>query len=230
MIQTGNGWWITDDDAGSTDPQLFTAEHIGVARAQIERVLPFVRRARDGVAIQAGGRCGLWPVILAEHFAQVVTLEPDPDNYRCLCANIAPHLNVRAHQRALGPSTRRQRLMRGASGGLHYLAPAATDEGVEVDVITVDSLRLEQVAALFLDVEGYEREVLVGAGRTLERDRPVVVVEENALLDRYGRKRGDVAFLLEAFGYRVVGEFYTLPDEVQHDGQFRGSDLIFCAP
>ena len=236
MQRADNGWWITDDDVAERSPQLFTAEQIHVARAQIERAVPFVKDPRSKVAIQGGARCGLWPIMLVDYFREVVAFEPDPDNYACCAANAADQAwdsaTLRLHRAALGPTRGADMLVRSAeSNGLHYLrAGSDTAPGVEVAVTTVDALGYarDRVGALFLDVEGYEHEVLRGAIATLLRSRPVVVVEENALIARYQRERGDVERFLQQFGYRLVAEFYTLPDAEQHDGNFRGSDLIFA--
>jgi hypothetical protein len=61
----------------------------------------------------------------------------------------------------------------------------------------------EDVDYIKIDVEGFEKKVLLGAARTIERWNPVIVVEQNhVVLD------GDVQYsakaYLEGIGYRQV--------------------------
>lgn len=63
-------------------------------------------------------------------------------------------------------------------------APLLTSEGpeqVEVPIITVDSLGLDRLRLVKIDVEGMEEQVLRGASATLTRSKPVVYAECNSL-------------------------------------------------
>jgi hypothetical protein len=48
---------------------------------------------------------------------------------------------------------------------------------LEVDVIPLDHLRLEDVGLIKIDVEGAELGVLEGAGETISRCRPLMMIE-----------------------------------------------------
>jgi hypothetical protein len=77
-------------------------ECLRAARAQVadlEMVYPYCKGFK--VAVQAGGNCGVWPAALSKRFEFVYTFEPDPVNFRCLCAN-APYENVYKFNAALG--------------------------------------------------------------------------------------------------------------------------------
>ena len=75
---------------------------------------------------------------------------------------------------------------------------SAADRKEDIEVITLDSLALPRVDFLKIDVEGMERDVLVGGRITLERDRPLMQVEW------LGRDRGALpAYLLDDLGYRI---------------------------
>lgn len=222
-----NGWWIPDGDAGRPDAQLNDEAGRALARQQIERALRYVRGRY--VAIQGGARCGLWPLELASRFVSVLAFEADPENYACAARNLAGTSNAVVVHRALGQSSGVAALHRSAeSNGMHFVTEQP-DLGatVPVGMLCIDELHVAKLDALFLDVEGYELEVCKGARRTLERCRPVIVAEENLLIERYGRTRGELMVWLSRLGYRCETEVYTLPDEVQHDGGFHGSDLIF---
>lgn len=75
---------------------------------------------------------------------------------------------------------------------------SAADRKEDIEVITLDSLALPRVDFLKIDVEGMERDVLVGGRVTLERDRPLMQVEWLA------RDQGALpAYLLDRLGYRI---------------------------
>ncbi len=74
----------------------------------------------------------------------------------------------------------------------------------DIQAIPIDSLRLDDVLLLKLDVEGYEMKVLEGSRETLARCRPFVMME---LKDRkIAKGTADMAphEFLVAQGYEVV--------------------------
>ena len=75
--------------------------------------------------------------------------------------------------------------------------------GEAVPVVTLDSLGLNRVRFIKIDVEGMERAVLRGASETLERDRPILYVEN----ERAEHSRELISLILGA-GYRL---FWHLP-------------------
>jgi len=75
---------------------------------------------------------------------------------------------------------------------------AAAERNESIPVITLDSLSLERVDFIKLDVEGMEEDVLRGAARTLDIARPLMQVEWMA------RDRGRLPlYLLDHLDYRL---------------------------
>ena len=221
-----SGWYIPDE----SEPDPVSSQR-DEGEAQIERAIMHI--PRRGFVVQAGGRVGLWPRILAKHFRKVLTLEPDPVNYACLEANVLNDRNVIAVQAALGERRRYAYLATSPlSTGEHYIVvpPIAGPRLTRVAMTTIDDLALEHsepIDAIFLDVEGFELNVLEGARGVLEGARPTLILEENACCHRYGHHRGDLVRWLRPIGYEYAGSFSKLPPEIQNDGHFRGADLIF---
>ena len=149
------------------------------------------------VAVQAGGNCGVWPAWLAGRFAQVYTFEPDAVNYGCLVQNVPA--NVHHRMAALGDAPGTAGMVTDeANIGAHYMAA----EG-EIEVVTVDSLKLPACDYLCLDVEGYELKALQGAAETIAAHHPVIQIGEKGLSRRYGTKKGAAEAWLQRFGYTV---------------------------
>jgi FkbM family methyltransferase len=79
------------------------------------------------------------------------------------------------------------------SGGKKKVAP----------VYTIDSFEFEIVDYIKIDVEGFEKKVLLGAAATIERCNPVIVIEQNhVVLD--GDQQYSAKVYLEDIGYRQV--------------------------
>jgi FkbM family methyltransferase len=81
----------------------------------------------------------------------------------------------------------------------------STDEPVAFDVLfptaRLDDLVRDRVAVIKLDVEGMEPQVLAGARRILDRDRPEVFAEAFTAVEREALDRA-----LRPYGYRNAGK------------------------
>lgn len=144
--------------------------------------LPMVR-ARDA-CIQAGACLGVFPEWLSDQFASVYSFEPDSALFRKAVLRCTRG-NVHLFNAALGYTRgmvrtecrRRDSSTRPAHEGLTFVTP--DPEFGTVPVLRIDDLQLPSVDLIQLDLEGYEQEALAGAVHTLERCRPVLVVEVN---------------------------------------------------
>jgi FkbM family methyltransferase len=72
-----------------------------------------------------------------------------------------------------------------------------------VDIRSLDSLNIPQANFMKIDVEGFEVEVLKGAGEMIKRCKPVVMVEV------FETNRPEVEALMQGYGYK---KFITLED------------------
>lgn len=156
------------------------------------------RCPRRRTAVQAGGNMGLWPRRLAEIFARVITFEPDDISRACLQRNVPPSVQVRAE--ALGAAPGWCAMAHSSLGSHHVL------DGRAVEVTTIDSLGIDDLDFLQLDIEGYEWHALAGAVETIRRCRPLIQVELRDFTARYGKSDQDVRTLLASLGYREVSQ------------------------
>lgn len=159
----------------------------------------------EGLAIQAGGNVGAWPLWLAERFRFVITCEPEPTNFRALDRNLseAGVTNVDAIAVALGPAPGSTGLRLSPKNiGAHRVEGDGEIRMTTIDVLVGQHRGYGAPDLIALDVEGFELPALRGAHATLDAYRPVVMVEDR----RLGIKTGngsieEIAAYLGGFGY-----------------------------
>lgn len=156
-----------------TFPPDFTypAEKTVTAHLAAERIAALAADRR--AVVQAGGCSGLWPLALAQVFAQVYTFEPDPVNFQCLAANVASQPNISAWHAAIGEAPAHVGLVRPrANAGLWRV-----DGEGEIPMVRLDDLIDGPVDALVLDVEGSELSAFRGAERLIATHQPLLWFE-----------------------------------------------------
>ena len=173
----------------------YGAEEIELALGLLES-----RRANYGsgvVALDCGANVGVHTVEWARcmsDWGRVLAFEPQEKIYYALAGNIAINncLNAEARLAAVGAACGRIRVPQPdyaepASFGSLELKPRPGAEdigqrldagsGREVELLSVDSLGLERLDFMKIDVEGMELEVLEGAARSIAAHRPQILVE-----------------------------------------------------
>lgn len=197
-------WWPNYD----TDPQR-TFTHIMKRVTDVDLTAGFCKKGQRRTVVQAGGHVGLFPLRLAKHFERVISFEPDPALYEALKRNVEGRKNVDCLPLALGDHAGTEKLaLKFRPGSASIVVRDDATGTVDVDMITIDSLALQQVDAMVIDVEHYEVEVLKGARETIKRCSPVIHVEE------LPRRRDELQALIKGLGYierrRVHGDaIYT---------------------
>jgi FkbM family methyltransferase len=188
-------------------PELMTGPGAYLRRS-LELQQHFARLSRRRSCVQAGGHIGIWPRVLSGVFAHVYTFEPEAENFACLTRN-APAGNVYAARGFLGDRHGGHALEHhGSSTGGHQVGASGP-----IPTWMVDDLALKDCDAMFIDVEGFEAWVIMGAMKTIARCRPLLVLEENKQMLRRGRVYGDLERMLAPAGYRLlarVGEDVVL--------------------
>lgn len=87
---------------------------------------------------------------------------------------------------------------------------ASTDNpAAGTPTIRIDDLEIEDVCLIKLDVEGYEPKVLDGAAKTIERCRPLIVVEINpAALNEHGFRPSDILDRFRGWSQTEIFRYY----------------------
>lgn len=160
----------------------------------------------NSVVVQAGGNCGMYPKLLSSHFDTVYTFEPDPLNFHCLVHNCQDN-NIIKFNCCVGDFNGLVNLNSGnkLNVGCHIIDSSTptinTIRGVPT--ITIDQLRLYRCDLIFLDVELFEYQVLMGAKNTIRLYRPIIFLESH--LPEINEKID--SFLYLALGYKLIKNY-----------------------
>jgi FkbM family methyltransferase len=167
----------------------------------------------DDVILDGGANYGYYAATLAvvlDRRCQIQALEPNPANFDRLCRHLSWNgleEVVRPHR--LGVSDRLETVtMTQPAENSGHAAVAPEGEIKEVTLTTLDSfcesLALDRLDVLILDVEGYEERALKGAALTLTRFKPLVFVELfPPVMDRQGSSPEAAARVLTGLGYEL---------------------------
>lgn len=214
MKYHANGWAFPD-----ADEQMM--REIGPAgeyqRGQLEAAMTFV--TDRSLAIDGGAHVGTWTCVLSQLFEQVIAIEPSPDTFEALAANVERLNcdNVMLRQVALGaePGTVSIAPLDAKAVALKNTGARFTRVGGPIPCITIDSLDVKTCGFIKLDLEGSEPMAIQGARETLQRCRPILCFENKWLWSRhFGLPKDIVVRELASLRYRLLGQ-------VSHD-QFWG--------
>lgn len=174
-------------------------------RYQHENLIAAVRHCRRRrTVIDGGAHVGMWSRTFAKLFDRVIAFEPSPDTFECLLYNIHA-TNVECRNQALGSKPGKIHMtldgfegtLREKNSGARYVA-----NGGDIERVTVDSLGLDDLDLLKMDIEGSEVEALRGARQTLLRCRPVILFEGKNEWVRRGFKEDAPQRFLRSIGAR----------------------------
>jgi FkbM family methyltransferase len=162
-------------------------------------------------AIDVGANIGLHSIAMAvrqpdvEH---VWSFEAHPEIFPCLFANAKRYPKILAHRSALGETERfasMRVLDRSSNPGGARVFPNGQGQ-YTIEVLTLDALNLRNVSLIKIDVEGGEMGVIEGGRRTIQRDKPTLIVEivgDDPLLPDAARARDHKIQKIKALGYRA---------------------------
>ena len=167
-------------------------------------MLVWRRHLRPGdFFVDVGANIGSYSIWAAEMGVEVVAVEPASDTFELLEENIELNgYSVRAVRAAAGASCGIARMTSGQDVGNRMTSTG----GIEVDMITIDSIVGERtIAGIKVDVEGYEIEVLRGCERALsdQRVRLLQLEWNSTSQEALGTDRTPIAELLDKYGYHL---------------------------
>jgi len=174
------------------------------------------------VVVEAGANIGTHTIFIAQTVGlegTVFAFEPQRLIFQTLCANLVLNdlTNVITRHAALGREAgviRVPFIDYKKSNNFGGLELGGLGHGEQVEIQTIDSLKLQRCRLIKADVEGMEAEVLSGAFNTIDRLRPILYLENDRL-----EKSQELISIIQGMGYKLwwhISPLYN-PDN------FRGS-------
>ena len=160
--------------------------------------------SKNQISIDVGANLGLFTYFMARHSKHVYAFEPNPYPLRNL-KNVVDK-NVTILPIALGSSNGKANLkiprnIKGWSSNGASLGDKDYGDGMlfEVQCRKLDSLKIENIGLIKIDVEGFETDVLKGAENIIKKQKPTMIIENETIY-----KKGSTNVLFEAmreYGY-----------------------------
>lgn len=209
------GFWVPDYEE--------KIKALPYQRNKFLAAVEIISRERRGLAIDVGAHVGLWTVQMLEVFKQVIAFEPDPEKHECFMRNLSGEFMAASASRcfllriALGNVDRHVSLNQKTGTSLKTHVNLTTKG--DVVMLRLDDLGIVGVDFLKVDCEGFDYFVMVGAEKTIRRDKPVIVTEQKpgAPSKRYGIDDQKAIMLLQSWGYTVHveinGDFIMRPPQ-----------------
>jgi len=167
------------------------------------------------VAVDVGAYIGQWTEVMLAHFERVIAFEPYKASFDDLMSRCGCHPHLQAFKRAVLDRHGRVSLVTPINKKVYSQYAVQTGSGT-IRCTTIDLLCLEACDLLKIDVEGAELLVLKGAKATIQRCRPIIIVENLRKLSEkhYGIPSEGVSHYLTELGYKKA--FKKRPDVVWH--------------
>lgn len=197
------------------------AKHIlANGEPEVRLLLPLLGEC--GRLVDVGANDGPYSFVAAAAGRHVVAFEPNADIASRLRRDLRHYAEV--YQVALSDSAGRSAFYVPFDGDTVISTRGALDSRVhaiysqrrvDVELATLDTYALRDVGVIKVDVEGHERQVLSGALKTLERERPHLILEIED--HRAPGNLSSITTMLKGLGYRG---FFLLGDNVMSVEEF----------
>jgi FkbM family methyltransferase len=204
-IEKVNGFWVPSNDVHIEDWKS------GKPFTQNKCLLQFLdycklENKKFNHILDIGAWVGTWSMAMNQYCGRVIAFEPDSLHYECLVKNTSD--DIETHQLAVGAEQK----MISLSEDDFTQSRRVIGDGT-IPMINIDSLGLEDIDLIKIDVEGYEMEVLKGAENTLKNIQ-YIMIELNNNTKKYGSSNKIIEKYIRSLGFKLLMEHW--PDKVFH--------------
>lgn len=160
---------------------------------------------KQKISLDVGANLGLFTYFLQKYSHEVFAFEPNPYPLRylySLVGNNTSILPIAVGSRDQTIELNIPKNRKGWSSNGASLKKIDINSGIKLKVICrkIDSLSFENVGLIKIDVEGFEIDVLKGAVRTINEQKPNMIIENEII---HQKNPMELLKLIIGFGYQV---------------------------
>lgn len=143
---------------------------------------------KDSICIEAGAHIGTISVKLSKVCKKVYCFEPVINTYNLLKYNMKNNCNhnYELFNKGLGESCKIEHINWisdegsggiGLTNNIYSINKNKNKIGNKIEVVTIDSLNLDKLDYIKIDVEGYEENIINGGINTIKKCKPIIILE-----------------------------------------------------
>jgi FkbM family methyltransferase len=194
------GWWLPESD---THFENYIDDR-GYQTIHRDTILEYIKQHKPVIAncIDVGSHVGFWSKDLTEYFKHVYAFEPIPDVRECYIKNIVKD-NYTLYPYGVGGEEKTIKVLYDPeeTGNTH-----ASEKGnLQIEIKRLDSFDFLPIDYIKIDAEGYEIEVVKGAQKIIERDKPFIHVEaKKKVMIKQNISMNDIENYFNSINYKQV--------------------------
>lgn len=200
-----------------TESPMMFARIMGWFEPQKHRALDFFL-SQDDAYVDIGANKGDFAIhaaLVVEEKGKVVAFEPEPENCKWIRKSIKKSNlhNIVVEEAAIGEDDGSLNLFIGEKSGWHSLVTSEQNikkESISVKVHSLDRYlemnNIPNLKAIKIDVEGFEKEVLFGAHKTLSQNEGLVLFID--IHPSHGVKPDEIYEILHKYDFSLYKESY----------------------
>ena len=155
---------------------------------------------KNGTLINIGANIGCYAYAFKDIASKIICFEPNKEAFECLEYNLAKYKNVSIYNIAISD----KHTTCNVNNECDNVGMAFVEENPNgtIQTKTIDSFNFNSCDFIIMDCEGFELKALQGAKETINKYKPIMIIEINDMtLERMNIDRKDIFAFLDENGY-----------------------------
>ena len=161
-------------------------------------------------AVDVGANIGEMTKFLSSRWNCVTAFEPAPDTFKELSKNVDS--NGECINCGISDTNGKLNFAIGKNSRINqFVSPGYQKKHWHTETVpvkTLDSFNFKELDLLKIDVEGHERQAVLGAENTIKKLKPIIIIEisfEKKILDKdISKDHSSALTILESWGYEII--------------------------
>jgi FkbM family methyltransferase len=159
---------------------------------------------RNNTYLDIGVNIGTHSIVYSKLFNNIIAFEPDVYNYNQSKENLKINniINVNLINKSLGSVHGFVKTVQHSNHSRGCIYTTLCNDETDIEQITLDSLNLNDIDFIKIDVQGHELDVIKSATETIKRNKPILEFEYNMLAKTlYNIEYSEIELYLNSINY-----------------------------